>query len=307
VNDTGHTDVRDINDVNAVNQIHDLDPLADRLAGAAGAAPTWRPFTAEAMQVVHRRARRRQATERVISVACGLFAIAIAATTIAALDGGDGDRARTLRTADHTAEPADPSFGEGDPLVDASATPSTTVPHKSFNGRDPLVNARGEVTASTPVGTFPPLATPTTGPTPSTTAPRIDDTKPPTSFAALNGVEVEAKQGPSCWERSGKTACEEKDSYWFEDAPVLEGIQSGSLWFRWALHEQPKEIIATSRFATPDAKPETIRCEGGNPCRIEFGVVSFGTAPSWIVIETRWEHGTVTHAIKVRSHPVDAS
>ena len=81
-------------------EVHDLDPIADRLAGVAGAAPTWRPFTAEAMQVVHRRARRRQATERVISVACGLFAIAIAATTIAALDAGG--HARTLRTADNT-------------------------------------------------------------------------------------------------------------------------------------------------------------------------------------------------------------
>ena len=278
----------------------DPTTLDDRLAGAAGATPTWRPFTAEAMQVVHRRAVRRQRAERVVSVACGLFAIVLAASTIAALRPSEGDSARTVRTAD---DPAGPSHDDEGPVADPSTVTTTTErPSFSYDGRNPV---HAEVGVSSSDVTFPPLAPPTTGPTPSTTAPPVDESRPPASFASLNSVEVQALEGPSCWQRNGREVCEEVDQFWAEDAPLVEGLQSGSLWFRWALHEQPTKIVATTHFPTPQSKAEAVKCEGGNPCRIDFGVLRVGTDPTWILIETHWKHGTVTHAVKVRTHPVE--
>jgi hypothetical protein len=283
---------------------HDRRDLDELLAGAAGTAPAWRSFTADAMHDVRRRAARRHAAERVVSVACAVFAIVFAATAVTALrpSGGDGD-ARTVRTAD---DPVGPSHEEQPAVVDGStATTSTTRPSLSVDGRRP-VHGEAEVGAKPgPAVTFPPPTTPSPAPAPTTTAPRMDESRPPTSFASLNGVEIQALQGPSCWKRGGRETCEEVRSDWLHDAPLLDGIQSGSLWFRWAIHEQPADVVARAYFPSPEARPETIRCEGGNPCRIDFGVLQVGTDPKWIVLETKWANGTVMHAVKVRSHPVE--
>lgn len=281
-----------------VHDLPDLD-LDDRLAGAAGVTPTWRPFTAEAMQVVHRRAVRRQRTERILSVTCGLFAIVLAASTIAALRPSEGGSARTVRTAD---DPATPPDGDEEPVFDPSTATTTTRPAFSYDGRNPV---HAQVGVSSSDVTFPPNATPTTGPTPTTAPPRIDEARPPVSYASLNGVEVEALEGPSCWQRGGREVCEDADQFWLDEAPLVEGLQSGSLYFRWAIPEQPTKIVANTYFASPQAQPEAIKCEGGNPCRIDFGVIRLGTDPTWIVIETHWKSGKVTHAVKVRTHPVE--
>jgi hypothetical protein len=287
-----------------------VNQLDDRLKEAFGAAPTWHPHTAEAMQAVRRRAGRRLLAERVVGVASGVLVISLAVTTVAALrPDGNGDGTRSVRTAGTPTTADTPTVDQSlDVTVDGSSATTTPDPSHARPGRDP-VRGEGKV-ASSPGVTFPPYAKPTTGPTPSTTttAPHMDAARPPVAFASINGEEVAAAQGPTCWERSGngsgsgKSECTDAPADWWKSAPLVDAVPSGYLWFRWAIGEQPTHTKTVAQYSNGQpAYRDELTCNGGNPCYVDLGLVTFSTDSMYVIIQTSWGRGTVSHAVRLNT------